>query len=90
MVHDVGAHWLVVSWLPSSVHASACTVRSTALHLDEQALWLDGLVGIGEAVGPKERGELLELMRERELRVRTDTYEILLAAVDQQRLLDES
>jgi hypothetical protein len=54
-----------------------------------QALWLDGLVGIGEAVGPKERGELLELMKERELRVRTDTYEILLAAVDEQRLLGE-
>jgi hypothetical protein len=53
-----------------------------------QALWLDGLVGLGDAVPARERGELLEVARERELRLRTDTLEVLLAAIGQGAALD--
>ena len=56
----------------------------------KQALWLDGLVGLGEGVSPKERGELLAVARERELRVRTDTLEVLLADIGQRQALEEA
>ena len=52
-----------------------------------QALWLDGLVSIGETVSAQERSELLDVMQDKEVHVRTDTYEILLAAVAEQQLL---
>jgi hypothetical protein len=52
-----------------------------------QALWLDGLVDVGEAVSARERSELMEVMCEKELRLRTDTYEILLEAIGEKPLL---
>lgn len=55
--------------------------------LPGQVLWLDGLVGLGEGVSAKERGELLEVARERELRIRTDTLEVLLADIGQRQAL---
>ncbi len=48
---------------------------------------MDGLVSIGEAVSAQERSELLDVMQDKEVHVRTDTYEILLAAVEEQQLL---
>lgn len=62
---------------------SSCSVRWHA-----QALWLDGLVGLGDSVSGKERGELLEVARERELRLRTDTLEVLLAHIGQAQALE--
>ena len=53
----------------------------------DQALWMDGLVRIGEAVSAQERSELLDVMQDKEVHVRTDTYETLLAAVAEQQLL---
>ncbi|KAK9818916.1 hypothetical protein WJX81_005554, partial [Elliptochloris bilobata] len=52
-----------------------------------KALWLDGLVRARGALVPRERAELLEVARERGVRVRTDVYEALLAAVDPAALL---
>lgn len=45
-----------------------------------KALWVDGLLGLGlsGALSARERSELLDVMREKEVRVRTDTFEVLL------------
>ena len=52
-----------------------------------QALWMDGLVSIGEAVSTQERGELMDVMQDKEVHVRTDTYEMLLASVAEKGVL---
>ena len=52
-----------------------------------QALWMDGLVSIGAAVSEQERAELMDLMQDREVHVRTDTYEMLLATIAEQDLV---
>jgi hypothetical protein len=47
-------------------------------------LWLEGFkrLGAGGALTGKELGDLCETMREKELRIRTDIYEILLQEVE--------
>ena len=48
---------------------------------------MDGLVSIGAAVSTQERAELMDLMQDREIHVRTDTYEMLLATIAEQDLV---
>lgn len=48
---------------------------------------MDGLVSIGETVSAQERGELMDVMQDKEVHVRTDTYEMLLATIAEQKLL---
>ena len=48
---------------------------------------MDGLVRIGAAVSAQERAELMDLMQDREVHVRTDTYEMLLAAIAERDLV---
>lgn len=43
-----------------------------------KALWLDGFKSLRDHMSPSEMGELLDVMREKDLRLRTDVYEILL------------
>ena len=52
-----------------------------------QALWMDGLVSLGDVVSARERSELMEVVREKDLRIRTDTYEIILESIGEQQLL---
>ncbi len=52
-----------------------------------QALWMDGLVSLGDVVSARERADLMDVMRERDVRIRTDTYEILLETIGQQQLV---
>lgn len=54
---------------------------------DVQALWMDGLVSLGDVVSARERSELLEVIREKDVRLRTDTYEIILESIEEQQLL---
>ena len=44
-------------------------------------MWLDGLELATRDMNDAERGDLLNLMRDRDIHVRTDVYEILLASV---------
>ncbi len=48
----------------------------------KQAIWVDGVGGPGVACGPHEREELINTMTSKELRVRTDVFEVLLATVE--------
>ena len=41
-------------------------------------LWLDGFTQLSHVLSAKEMSELVDIMREKELRLRTDIYEILL------------
>ncbi|XP_078444114.1 uncharacterized protein LOC144713437 isoform X2 [Wolffia australiana] len=43
-----------------------------------KALWLDGFQKLSRVLTPKELGDLQEVMRDKELNLRTDIYEILL------------
>jgi hypothetical protein len=43
---------------------------------------VDGIGGPGVACGPHEREELINTMTSKELRVRTDVFEVLLATVE--------
>ena len=52
-----------------------------------QALWLDGLVEVSDAVSARERRELMEVMREKEVNIRTDTYEVMLEAIAEKQVL---
>ena len=52
-----------------------------------QALWIDGLVSLGDVVSARERADLMDVMRERDVRIRTDTYEILLESLGEQQLI---
>jgi hypothetical protein len=47
-----------------------------------QALWLGGLGAAAGAMGGKELGELLGIMADKEVRQRTDLYEVMLAALE--------
>lgn len=48
---------------------------------------MDGLVSLGDVVSARERADLMDVMRERDVRIRTDTYEILLETIGQQQLV---
>jgi hypothetical protein len=54
-----------------------------------KAVWLEGFALLGAAMG-KQGQELLDVLREKELRVRTDLYEVQLAALDAAALLGTS
>lgn len=41
-------------------------------------LWLDGFTKLSSVLTTKELSDLLEVMRDKEINVRTDVYEILL------------
>lgn len=43
-----------------------------------KALWADGFRKLGLILSAKEQSEFVDIMREKELRIRTDVYEILL------------
>ena len=53
-------------------------------------LWLDGLRSLGSVLSPREMGELLDIMREKELRIRTDVYEILLQEAEEEELSENA
>jgi len=71
------------------VGRESCDVanRPVAAARRRQALWLDGLARARALLAPRERQELLDVARERGVRMRTDVYEALLAAVDPAALL---
>lgn len=52
-----------------------------------QALWMDGLVSLGDVVSARERADLMDVMHERDVFTRTDTYEILLESIGEQQLV---
>ncbi|KAL2629502.1 hypothetical protein R1flu_014188 [Riccia fluitans] len=43
-----------------------------------KSLWTDGFLKLGSVLSAKEQSEFVDIMREKELRIRTDVYEILL------------
>lgn len=43
-----------------------------------KVLWMDGFLKLKSALSAKEQSEFLDIMRDKELRIRTDIYEILL------------
>ncbi|KAK9820400.1 hypothetical protein WJX72_009973 [[Myrmecia] bisecta] len=54
-----------------------------------KALWLDGFASLTEQMSDKERSELLDIMRDKDLRIRTDVYEVLLAAMEGTLMADQ-
>mmetsp|Transcript_3935 Transcript_3935/g.9400 ORF Transcript_3935/g.9400 Transcript_3935/m.9400 type:complete len:710 (+) Transcript_3935:274-2403(+) len=51
-----------------------------------KALWLDGVHNLRSQFSPREAEELLETCREKEVFLRTDVFEVLLAAMDSEAL----
>lgn len=47
-----------------------------------QAVWLDGFSWLRGHLSPREIGELLDICREKEVFLRTDIFEVLLAGMD--------
>mmetsp|Transcript_37311 Transcript_37311/g.105267 ORF Transcript_37311/g.105267 Transcript_37311/m.105267 type:complete len:1342 (-) Transcript_37311:420-4445(-) len=52
-----------------------------------KALWLDGFAGLRSHLSSREAGELLDICRDKEVFLRTDIFEVLLAGIDSE--LDE-
>lgn len=57
---------------------------SVALHFHRsKRLWLDGFIKLASVLTAKELSDLQEVMRDKELNLRTDIYEILLQDDDE-------
>ena len=61
-----------------SGHLKMCFSYLAACVLRSKLLWLDGFQKVSNVLSAKELMDLQEVMRDKELNLRTDIYEILL------------
>ncbi|XP_075264337.1 uncharacterized protein LOC142356275 [Convolutriloba macropyga] len=73
------AHHLAAGQLD---HAHRVFLRAIHECPSSKALWLDGFAGLRRHLNPRETGELLEICRDKEVFLRTDIFEMLLAEMD--------